>query len=317
MLCNLAAAEFLMPTGSFGEIADLNIGIDMLMELRSRYQVSTEAMLLRMLRLGLPSMLVFAASSRDDETYVFDYVLEAAGSIPKLYGRPVKRESPVRNCSAIGFTDKGADKWPAPIGDVYVECVGIPPYPGSVLPRVVGFAIRDIKKSAGFPRLKEIRGDALTPHESGVRLLAHVVNDQARSWGKGFGKQIASKYPEVARRFREQMEKERLPLGTLFTTEVEEGLTIVQLIAQRGYGEPLKLRLRYGALQTCLRKLRALAIDQSASVHMPPIGVGYGGGAWGLIRELIEQELCRHGISVTVYKLEESIGTMAKQPSLF
>jgi uncharacterized protein DUF955 len=317
MLCNLAAAEFLMPTGSFAEFEDPNIEIDLLMELRSRYQVSTEAMLLRVLRLGLPSLLVFAASTRDGETYVFDYALEAAGPIPALYGRTLRRESLVKNCSAIGFTDKGPDKWPTGVGSVYVECVGIPPYPNSVFPRVVGFAKREQGKTADVPRLKEVRGNALKPHPGGPRLLAHVVNNEARSWGKGFGKQVGTEYPEVARRFRLEMEQRRLDLGDIFATEVNDSLTIVQLVAQKGYGELDKLRLRYGALQTCLRSLRTMAIDRLASVHMPPIGVGYGGGAWGLIRELIDQELCRHGVEVTVYKRDETAAPLAKQQSLF
>ena len=158
MLCNLAAAEFLMPIGSFAEIADLNIGIDLLMDLRSRYQVSTEAMLLRMLRLGMPSLLVFAASTRDGKAYVLDYALAAAGPVVVLYGRALRRESPVNNCTAIGFTDKGPDKWPGGVGDVYVECVGIPPYPNSVFPRVVGFAKRQDERTAILAKLKEVRG---------------------------------------------------------------------------------------------------------------------------------------------------------------
>jgi hypothetical protein len=317
MLCNLAAAEFLMPIGSFAEIGTLDIGIDLLMELRNRYQVSTEAMLLRMLRLGVRSLLVFAASTRDGEAYVLDYVLEPAGSIAALYGRPLRKESPVKNCTAIGFTDKGTDKWPAGVGDVYVECVGIPPYPNSVFPRVVGFAKRHPQEDAKPPKLKEVWGDALKPHGSGARLLVHVVNDEARSWGRGFGRQVALKYPDVAERFRVQMEEKRLLLGDIFTTEVTNGLTIVQLVAQKGYGESDKPRLRYGALQTCLRKVRAMATDLSASAHMPPIGIGYGGGAWSLIRELIEQELCSHGVNVTVYRRERDLAPLAKQPSLF
>ena len=113
------------------------------------------------------------------------------------------------------------------------------------------------------------------------------------------------------------MDKKKLSLGDIFATEVADGLTIVQLVAQKGYGDFDKLRLRYGALQECLRKVRSVASDLNASIHMPPIGIGFGGGAWGLIRELIEQELCRHGLDVTVYHREERATSVAKQPSLF
>jgi hypothetical protein len=36
---------------------------------------------------------------------------------------------------------------------------------------------------------------------------------------------------------------------------------------------------------------------------MPKIGAGEAGGSWGLISNLIAEELCTKGIRVTVYEL--------------
>jgi hypothetical protein len=43
-------------------------------------------------------------------------------------------------------------------------------------------------------------------------------------------------------------------------------------------------------------------MELGASVHMPPIGTGHGGGDWKVISELILEELVRKGTKVTVYK---------------
>ena len=317
MLCNLAAAEFLMPTGTLIGPLPHELDIHAVIEWRKRYQVSTEAMLLRLLRTQHHALMVFSASTTNGEDYIWDYVLTPAGPITNLYGSAVDRNLPVRNCVAIGYTDKGNGELPG-IGRVRLECVGIPGYPASTHPRIVGFARPIDSTSAETSELKEIRGNALKPRGNLPYLLAHVVNDKARSWGAGFGKQVALNYPKLAERFRVAMESSNRPrLGDIFAAQVDDNLTVVQMVAQSGYGESDRPRVRYASLQDCLRKLRDLASQKKASVHMPPIGTGYGGGAWSLIRELIEQELVARGVNVTVYQLHEQPAARAKQPSLF
>jgi O-acetyl-ADP-ribose deacetylase (regulator of RNase III) len=318
MLCNLAAAEFLMPTGTLLEFQGNQFDIHTVMEWRKVYEVSMEAMLLRLLRLESPHLMVFSASSADGRNYVWDYVLKPSGPVAELYGTSVRRDSPVKNCVAIGYTDKGNDDWRGKIGEVRIECVGIPGFPGSIYPRVVGFAREIGAARSSLSELKEVRGNALTPRGPAPHLLAHVVNNKARSWGAGFGKQVAEKYPEVAEHFRSAMESSDRPrLGEIFSTPVDSKLTVVQMIAQSGYGESDRPRLRYVALQDSLQKVRELALQNKSSVHMPRIGTGYGGGAWSLIRELIQQELVAQGVNVIVYQLQDEPDRHLKQKSLF
>ena len=78
------------------------------------------------------------------------------------------------------------------------------------------------------------------------------------------------------------------------------------MIAQHGYGESSKPRIRYAALKNCLEKLKGFAKDKSATVHMPRIGTGFAGGNWSYISELIDEVLVRDGVAVTVYSLPES-----------
>ena len=66
-----------------------------------------------------------------------------------------------------------------------------------------------------------------------------------------------------------------------------------------GNGPPI----RYRALGECLRVVAAEALMMSASVHMPRIGCGLGGGRWDQVRPVIEWSLCRRGVPVTIYDL--------------
>jgi hypothetical protein len=318
MLCNLAAAEFLMPISTFPESEKLEPSIENLLKWRQRYTVSTEAALLRLLRISNDNILVFSARTIDGVNFRFSYVLGRAGAVESLYGARLRTDSPVADCSAIGFSAKGTDLW-SEIGKVHLECVGIAPYPGSTYPRVVGFASRPKADVRAEELYEELIGNAMRPRGEGPKLLVHIVNDKARSWGAGFGKQVSTKFPLVAAKFREQLEeRKRFRLGEIFATQVDPELTVVQMVAQQGYGASENPRLRYMALRSCLQFVALLAREKRASVHMPPIGTGYGGGSWTLIRELVEQELSRKGISVKVYSVgQERSRESEDQPSLF
>ena len=85
------------------------------------------------------------------------------------------------------------------------------------------------------------------------------------------------------------------------------------MIAQHGYGESARPRIRYQALANCLEKLKEVAVGQRASVHVPRIGTGYAGGNWGYILELIDEFLVKPGIEVTTYTLPDYEPTREEQ----
>ncbi|MCH7870464.1 MAG: ImmA/IrrE family metallo-endopeptidase, partial [Planctomycetes bacterium] len=63
MLCNVAASELLMPTGTFPELAnEEDLSIAHLMALRQQFDVSSEALLLRVVRLTSHPCFMFAAA---------------------------------------------------------------------------------------------------------------------------------------------------------------------------------------------------------------------------------------------------------------
>lgn len=324
MLCNLSASELLMPAFSFEDsTGESDISIEHVLDLAKKFEVSTESVLLKLKQLTDKPLVSFAASPIDptsvDGGYRIDYAnSNRGGNLSSLVGRPIRSTSRVRECTAIGYTAKSEkEDWPSPIGEARMECVGVPPFPGSMLPRVVGFlSSLNERRETG---LRMIRGNALDPRGSDMRMIVHVVNDKARSWGAGFGSAVQMKFPIVKERFGAWVRSQAsdFTLGSVFHTQVNDRLFVAQMVAQKGYGPAGKARIRYEALRECLKAVCAIAKTNKCSIHMPRIGTGYGGGVWTFISEMIREELVEKGVDVTVYTQPNAQPHMAFEPSLF
>jgi O-acetyl-ADP-ribose deacetylase (regulator of RNase III) len=309
-LCNLAAAEFVMPVGSFYQLASGNLDLRELLELRLRFDVSTEALLLRATRLSSEPAAVFAASRTEPDgrtgRYRVDYTISSSGWDPTVRLGGVVVDSAIAECAAIGFTAHGqGERWPGSTDLLRVDAVGIPPYPGHRLPRVVGL-LRPSEPTK-HPRLQPVYlvGDALSPRGTGNRLIVHVVNDRARHWKGAFANSLRARWPAAASAFTAWVDEDRrhLRLGSVHMTHVDTDLWTAALVAQAGYGPAAKPRVRYSALRAALAEVADWAVEHSASVHMPRIATGQAGGTWAVVRELVDSELCGRGVPVSVYDL--------------
>jgi Zn-dependent peptidase ImmA (M78 family)/O-acetyl-ADP-ribose deacetylase (regulator of RNase III) len=309
LLCDVAAAELLMPLGSFAELADEPAQIERLMELRREYDVSTEALLLRVVKLTAGPAAVVAASRLDgneiDSDFRVDYVAHSRSPWESGLerGTRVSADSVLGECTAVGYTAKGWHALSRETADVRVECVGIPPYPGQTLPRVVGLLLPRGASERG-PELVEIYGDAREPRGEPPFVVAHLVNDRTPNWGGEFAKALKERYPETQREFRAWVgeERSRLRLGNVHFLEVTDALVVASMVAQHGYGPATEVpRVRYSVLRDCLKIVGNAARERQASVHMPRIGTGGGGGDWRVIRELVDQVLVKEGVPVVVY----------------
>lgn len=308
MLCNVAAAELLMPVGSFGNLRDISPSIDILMQLRRKYDVSIEAMLLRFVHLTPSPCALFAAScdeSREsDPEYRIDYAIASKtwkSRVPVGYVLPAS--SVVAECTAIGFTAKGTEQWPGEC-KLHIECVGSPPYPGRSLPRVLGLLAHPDDVAAAIDQITYLTGDALTPRGSPPQIIAHIVNDRSGTWGGGFAKAAANKYPDAQIDFRYWTQQaSNHKLGNVHWFGSKEHLSLASMVAQQGYGKSHAPRIRYPALETCLREVASRAIESHASVHMPRIGCGAAGGRWEVIEEFVYDTLVAQGVDVVVYDL--------------
>ena len=305
VLCNIGAAELLMPSGSFTQLAGEHLSIHKVMDVRKTFDVSVEACLIRLIKLARTPCAAFCASAHEGGQYKVDYVIPAMGwDCPIPVGLQLPANSVVSETSAIGFTATGREEWVAG-SPLQVECVGLAPYPGGLVPRVVGLLVASDDAAYTPPEIKEVDGDALQPRGTGPKLVAHVVPDTNSVWGgNGFASQVRHRFPNVWVQFRsETLAQHRAPaLGEVFLGEIGNNVTVAHMVAQRGIGASSSQRLRYAALAQCLSEVRAKAQELGASVHMPRVGTGHGGASWDIVRELIAEELVDKGVATTVYR---------------
>ena len=307
MLCNLAAAEFVMPLGSLPSSERLPT-IEQLMSDRRKFDVSAEAFLIRVVKTTAEPAIMFSASPVEREGsrphYNIDYSI-ASKSAPGTVGAgtPIPKDSIVYGCTAIGQTGHGSESWIAK-KTLAIECVGIPGFAGATLPRIAGivrFRIQDAEQDS----LEIVHGNVLAPAGSGPKVICQLVNDQAKVWGGGVARASAQKFPKAQQQFSQWMAQ--IPkhgrLGSVHFANAGGDLTIASLIAQEGYGASSSPRIRYAPLEQAFSVVAQFALDHKASVHTPRIGGGQSGGAWDTVEEIIRDTLIAKGVLVTVYDL--------------
>jgi O-acetyl-ADP-ribose deacetylase (regulator of RNase III) len=307
MLCNLAAAEFIMPLGSLPFLEAVP-ALEVLMMERRKFDVSPEAFLLRVAKVTAEPVLVFCASPQQTDRgsvgYRIDYVVASGSRVSKAHaGVLLPGDSPIGECTAVGYTSRGMIEWPG-LGKLSIECVGVSAYPGDLLPRVAGI-VRNARVATGGARVEFIQGDVFAARDNGPHIICQLVNDRARVWGGGVARISAKKYPAAqtsyAHWFMSHGAHRRL--GSVHLAQVERNRTLASLVAQQGYGPSPTPRIRYAALEKCFSSLAQAAVERRASVRMPRLGTGEAGGVWSRIEELIQSELVSRGIRVTVHDL--------------
>lgn len=305
LLCNLAASEFLMPT-SFDIDPPPPVDTELLLRLQARFEISVEAVALRLARSSLAPFTVVVASRRTDTTekpgYCVDYSVPTRSSTI-IFDRGTRLESVAfSQCAAVGFTAEGSEQGRPGSARVAWDCVGVPPYPGTIFPRVVGIARPIGSASPSSKGVSKVFGDALIPRGPGHCFITQIVNDKTSTWGGGFSRSVSEKFPSAQEDFREWSRQSRrnLALGNIRISPVDVKFSIASLIAQHGYGPSETPRIRYLALEQCLEKLGKAAEATHASVQMPRIGTGYSGGNWSYISKVIDEQLVAKGIPVTV-----------------
>jgi O-acetyl-ADP-ribose deacetylase (regulator of RNase III) len=309
MLCNVAAAELLMPTEMLTELQDRPHQIEDLLAMRATFGVSVEVLLRRATKLATYPLAMFAAARSDpealDSDFRIDYTVPSlAWQLPIESGTKLAANSVLADCTAVGYTAKRSEDWSDHLQDVSVQAVGTPPYPGQRLPRVLGWVQPRGVRRVSKREVIEVHGDATKPRGSEkAAMIVHLVNDRTPNWGGKFAGALLDRYPASQEDFQQWFaeDKARLKLGGLRVARIANGLSIATVVAQRGYGPSTKPRIRYGALREALESVATVAKSEGLSVHMPRIGAGQAGGRWPVVREIIDEALTRRGIPVTVY----------------
>jgi len=155
-----------------------------------------------------------------------------------------------------------------------------------------------------------VTGDATDPQGEGLKIIAHVCNDKG-GWGRGFvvalSRRCGTPEDNYRRWYKEgQWEYDSFGLGQMQLCSFGRAdVLVANMIAQRGirHDPTAPPAVDYSALSECLEELAKTADLMRATVHMPRIGCGLGGGDWGKVADLIAQTLVFHKVPVTVYDL--------------
>lgn len=309
LLCNVIAAELLLPDDAVTGLLDIDTDIDFIMETRKRWDVSTEALLRRLVASSKRGLTLIAASRSDDTSDArlrIDYTVgPAATEFPR--GQVLGAKESTSAPYAVGQTTRVITYIN---GDAYtMQGVGTPAYPGRLLPRVL-VLLEPVRESATDERIEWVTAD-ITDLGDGVEpvVIAHVVSDAARAWSRqGVAAALARSFPQAAAAYRSWTiaSPDNLQLG--HTHELAQDLagrpvTIVSMVAQQGYGPATATRLNYSGLRECLARVAVVADRRGAAVHLPRIGAGQAGGRWDLIEAIIVDELSDHGVAVSVHTL--------------
>ena len=321
-LCNIAAAEILIPFGTLHEELSMRPSIGLILELRRKYLVSCEAIANRLTKLSAYPCVAFLAR-RDSvkSRYFVEYRIASPAlreEFPVHRGCVLPRSSKASECIAIGTRGNEDARWISGGRSWFVEYLGISPNTGELSPRVLGLAFPPLGDTfRTTEKLRVLPGDASEPFGAEPKLLLQVVNDQALIWGGGFAKQARKKWPNAQTHFREWAYGRRnLKLGNIHAVRVLQNLTLVSMVCQHGFGKATSgPRLRYGALFSALDKVAALAAEAKATVHMPRIGTGEAGGSWNIIEGIIRETLISKGIEVTIYDLRPRSQESPRQPA--
>jgi len=308
VLCNVAAAEILMPAGAFPAAQADDLSLPHLLDLRAEFGVSTEALLRRVVKLTERAVCLFAATRLPDGGFRIDYTVPSRAFDQRLpAGQRITSETVLTHCTAVGFSVDDTEEWPGIDGPVRVQAVGIPPYPGHRFPRVVGLLQPEAEADRRVQGIRFVRGDATRPMREGPVIIAHIVNNTAQRWGgHGFASALGRRLRTARQDYAAwASDAQHRQLGAVHISEVEYGLWVASMVAQAGYGLSRRPRLRLPALRDCLEALAGEAHTRDASVHMPPIGTGQGATPWPRVRDLILEELVERDVAVTVYVLEE------------
>jgi O-acetyl-ADP-ribose deacetylase (regulator of RNase III) len=153
--------------------------------------------------------------------------------------------------------------------------------------------------------IQYLKGDATSPIGDNNRVIVHICNDLGK-WGKGFVLAISKRWSMPEQIYKDSFKQEPKPsLGDVQFVQVEESLTVANIIGQHGVRSPCNKTtpapIRYEAVEQGLAAIASFAVDKDASAHMPRIGCGLAGGKWESIEPIIERTLIAKGVDVFVY----------------
>ena len=130
-----------------------------------------------------------------------------------------------------------------------------------------------------------VTGDLLDMFEDGAfDAIAHGCNCM-NTMGSGVAKQIAMQYTRAKDADNNTIRGDWNKLGNHSRAQLPSGQRIYNLYTQYKYGRGK--HVEYLAVAKCFDRLDACAYE--TRVGIPKIGAGLGGGDWGIISKIIDE----------------------------
>jgi O-acetyl-ADP-ribose deacetylase (regulator of RNase III) len=152
-----------------------------------------------------------------------------------------------------------------------------------------------------------IKGDATKPKGNGQKYILHICNNKG-GWGRGFVLALSRKWKEPEEEYRAWHKAHRhstwgdFTLGNIQVVKVSDGVSVINMIAQRGYGKFVNgvfvPPIDYAALESCLIKVKDFAKNKDVSLHGPKFGSGLAAGNWNAIESIIDSVFDKQEIKI-------------------
>ena len=174
-------------------------------------------------------------------------------------------------------------------------------------------------------KINYVVGDVCQPQGDGKKLIVHCCNNIG-AFGAGVALAIAKNFPMAKVSYKHwfmvsQSLGEKLPLGEVQFIQINDNITIANLIGQDGVGfQGNRPPIRYDAINDGMIKIFEYAQKNNFEIHMPFLGCGLAGGSWGNIEGILQetweyfhQNKSMGKLDVFVYKLPHEANQLLKE----
>jgi len=140
--------------------------------------------------------------------------------------------------------------------------------------------------------LRNVEGDATLPQGSNLKYLVQALPANGEYPKEGFASTLSSRWPKVSAEYRQYWRERygKLRLGDIQPIQIQSDLVVVNMIAIDDDGV-----LNKDALKQCFALVGKEVVANNSSVHMHVIEDES-------VNSLIESELLKRGIGVTIYE---------------
>jgi O-acetyl-ADP-ribose deacetylase (regulator of RNase III) len=145
--------------------------------------------------------------------------------------------------------------------------------------------------------VKYVKGDLF---EADCDIIGHGVNCR-NAFSSGVAGTVSRIYPKAKSMYHEKYDEEGWRLGDVQFVLQNDDKYVANCATQDSFGYSGYCNADYGAIRTCMEKVKVFAHDKGLRIAIPKIGAGLAGGDWNIIEAILQEIFVDY--DVTVYCL--------------